>query len=287
MSVSPEIRKKIDSIAFQERYKVTGVSALAGGDINQVFLLKTSRGDQVLKLNSAAKFPGMFEAEKQGLEILRNSNTFVIPEVLAVGEHRGAAYLLLEHIPQGSRRPGFWVSFAENLANLHRCTSGEFGFSHSNYIGSLPQANGSASSASEFYISQRLEPQLRRAEDAGFSLGNFEVPLKIIAEEIPSEAPALVHGDLWNGNYITTSLGEACLIDPSVAYAPREMDLAMMRLFSGFPKEVFQHYNYIFPLPPYHEDRVDLWQLYYLLVHLNIFGSSYLPSAKRILKKYS
>ena len=108
-----------------------------------------------------------------------------------------------------------------------------------------------------------------------------------ISEEIPDEAPSLIHGDLWNGNYMVSNKGEPTLIDPAVAYAPREMDIAMMHLFGGFPQDVYSIYNEQFPLVENWKDRISLWQLYYLLVHLNLFGSSYLSQVKGIIKRYS
>src|SRR5690625_7628347 len=96
----------------------------------------------------------------------------------------------------------------------------------------------------------------------------------MISGEIPEEPSALVRGDLWNGNYMVSSNGSPVLIDPAVAFASREMDLAMMQLFGGFPAEVFEVYNENFPLEYDCQKRTNLWQLYYLLVHLNLFGRS-------------
>lgn len=241
----------------------------------------------VIKINEANKFPGMFEAEKIGLETLKNSKTIDVPKVFSYGNFQDTAYLLLEYKSEGKQHPKFWKYFAEDLAALHKTTNKYFGFSSSNYIGSLPQYNEKSTSADQFYINQRLKPQLKMALDNGFSFENLEVVFKNISEEIPDEKPSLIHGDLWNGNYLVNQEGKPCLIDPAVCFAPREMDLAMMQLFGGFPEKVFVQYAEIFPLQPGFKKRVHLWQLYYLLVHLNIFGSGYLPSAQNILKTYS
>lgn len=178
------------------------------------------------------------------------------------------------------------MNFAQNLAALHRNPYSYFGFSRSNYIGSLPQTNTKSDNASAFYISQRLVPQFELAEENGFSFQNMAVIFKNIETVIPHEPASLIHGDLWNGNYLVHQSGAPCLIDPAVCYAPREMDLAMMRLFGGFPEVVFSVYNDIFPLQKGFEQRVELWQLYYILVHLNIFGQGYYPEVRRILKNY-
>lgn len=229
----------------------------------------------------------MFIAESTGLEALKATATIDLPDVYSTGRNGNHAYLLLEYKAPGDKHPQFWELFADHLAALHLTSSPEFGFISSNYIGSLPQHNNREGSASEFYITQRLEPQLRMASQRGFSFDNLDQALKNISESIPEEPPALIHGDLWSGNYLVNEQGQPCLIDPAVSYGPREMDLAMMKLFGGFPDLVFLRYSKVFPLHPGFEQRISLWQLYYLLVHLNIFGNSYLGSVKRILKQYS
>ena len=108
----------------------------------------------------------------------------------------------------------------------------------------------------------------------------------MISEEIPNEPPSLIHGDLWNGNYLVSEAGKPVLIDPAAAFAPREMDIAMMHLFGGFSTTLFQAYQEIHPMEKNWEDRISLWQLYYMLVHLNLFGSGYLKQVEAILAKY-
>ncbi|WP_029035069.1 fructosamine kinase family protein [Salinimicrobium terrae] len=286
MSV-PNDQQVIHAMANSHGFEVQKINSLAGGSINQVYLLNTSEGERVVKINSAGKFPGMFAAEKQGLETLKQANAFDIPAVLGLGEVEDKAYLLLEHKKEEAQKEHFWKIFGEQLSQLHKKSTDEFGFPESNYIGSLPQYNELRKSAADFYISQRLEPQVKMASERGFSLGDLSGFYRNISEEIPQEAPALLHGDLWSGNYITNEEGLPRLIDPAVCYGPREMDMAMMKLFGGFPSEVFQVYDEHFPLQQGWEERIPLWQLYYLLVHLNIFGSSYLPQVKNIIGRFS
>ncbi len=280
--------KLLDQIAEQNNFGIKTYSRLTGGDINDVFLLTSKEGEKsVVKLNDAQKYPGMFEAEKAGLEQLARPGVIDIPEVLGVGKIKDTAYLLLEYKASVPKAPDFSEKFGIQLASLHKITSDEFGFPEDNYIGSLPQYNKSSKSAADFYISQRLEPQLKIAKDRGYSLQLSEDFFINISEIIPKEPPALIHGDLWNGNYLVNEKGMPCFIDPATAYAPREMDLAMMKLFGGFEEEVFTTYQDQFPLAPSLEERVPLWQLYYLLVHLNLFGKGYLSSVSNIIKKYS
>ena len=280
-------KEVIEQLAKKENFEVFSFSSLAGGSINQVYLLESSEGKRVVKINDLHKFPGMFVAEKEGLEALYKSHTFDVPEVLGLGEVGSSAYLLLEFKKERSQKGHFWSSFATQLAELHKNSRDSFGFDRDNYIGSLPQQNNSRKTASDFYIFERIEPQFTMASKRGFSFKNLEQFYRNISEEIPQDPPALIHGDLWSGNFIMNEEGLPCLIDPAVSYAPREMDLAMMKLFGGFPTQVFTEYEEIFPLKKGFNDRIPIWQLYYLLVHLNIFGSSYLPSVERIVNRFS
>lgn len=228
----------------------------------------------------------MFEAEAKGLQQLRESDSFRIPKVIHFDSIDFDSYLLMEYISEGRPTSHFWELFAQQLATLHQITQAQFGLDHDNYIGSLPQYNMTCDSASEFYITQRMEPQFRMASDNGFSFKRLDQFYKTIADEIPEEPPSLIHGDLWAGNYMTSEEDKPVLIDPAVAFAPREMDLGMMQLFGGFPANLFDAYNSHYPLQPDWKKRTDIWQLYYLLVHLNIFGSGYLSRVKTIVSKY-
>lgn len=277
----------IQEIADKNNLNLIESKQLSGGDINQVFKLKCSEGDVVVKINDALKYPEMFSAEAKGLKLLKTSDSFKIPEIIDNGRIENVSYLLLEYISSGRSNSNFWEVFGENLASLHKTTQKEFGLTHDNYIGSLPQKNNSCVLASEFYISQRLEPQFKIASENGFQFKNLHIFFKNISNAIPKESPSLIHGDLWSGNYIISENGEAVLIDPAVAFAPREMDLAMMMLFGGFPNEVFDVYNSIFKIESGWRERISLWQLYYLLVHLNLFGMGYLGKVKSIVSKYS
>jgi len=281
------MRSAIQNINFQNGLEVLEARPLSGGDINEVFLLKTSSEAYVLKLNKSDLFPGMFEKEAKGLQLLEASHSFIIPKVIETGTSGSYAYLLLEYIAPRSKHSDFWPTFGRQLASLHGTTQDTFGLDHSNYIGSLVQHNGDHNEAGSFYISERLEPQLKLAIQRGFSFANLDLSLKHISEAIPKESPALIHGDLWNGNYLVSSMGTPVLIDPAVAYAPREMDLAMMLLFGGFPSEVISEYNNEFRLNEDWENRVPLWQLYYLLVHLNLFGAGYLSQVQNVLRSYT
>lgn len=260
---------------------------LTGGDINEVFFLETNKQKLVIKINAADSYSNMFHAEEQGLAMLSSSNTFKIPNVKILGQYKNRAFLLLEYIESGLKKPDFSEQFGRTLAALHQQTTTNFGLDIDNYIGSLPQYNCKRETASTFYIEQRLLPQLELAEKNGFAFQKKDEFLKNIEDIIPNEPPSLIHGDLWNGNFLVTNTGAPCLIDPAVCYASREMDIAMMHLFGGFSSIIFESYNEAFKLSNGWMDRLALWQLYYLLVHLNIFGSSYYNQVTTIITKFS
>ncbi len=229
----------------------------------------------------------MFSKEANGLDLLASAKALKTPNVLSFGTIENNSYLLLEYINSGKKLVDFWGNFAIGLAKQHQKTQKTFGLEEDNYIGSLPQYNNSDSSfLVNFYIENRLEPQFQLAAKNGFSF-KTDAFYKNLSSIIPEEEPALIHGDLWNGNFMISAKGNPCLIDPAVSFAPRELDIAMMHLFGGFSEELFSTYHEIFPLQKNWKDRIDLFQLYYLLVHLNLFGSTYYNSVNSIVKKHS
>ncbi|SDG89386.1 fructosamine kinase family protein [Psychroflexus sediminis] len=273
---------------LEERFSFTikSAQALRGGDINSVFHLKAKTNDVIVKVNKASVFPKMFQKESNGLTALRATEAIDVPEVLGYADYNSQTYLVMEYKPSGQINQEFWELFGQQLADLHRKTKEAFGFMEDNYIGSLPQYNRSAATASEFYREKRLKPQFQMAKDRGYEFENIEILYQKLDQIIPNEPPALIHGDLWSGNFLVNSNNKPCLIDPAVAYAPREMDLAMMKLFGGFDDLMYTTYQESFPFEKDWEDRMGLWQLYYILVHVNIFGGSYYKRAKDLIGYY-
>ena len=205
MSVSN--RKEIlKQISDENGIQLKNISALTGGDINEVFLLESNSEKFVVKLNDHRRFPGMFEAEKLGLEKLSAPSVIDVPKPIKTGQLDSQSYLLLDYKDSAAKKDNFWEVFGEQMAELHQQTRESFGLEKDNYIGSLPQYNDPKDSAAEFYIEMRLQPQIQMAEEKGFDLNVSEKFYKNCEEIIPSEKPALVHGDLWNGNYLVNSL---------------------------------------------------------------------------------
>lgn len=268
--------------------EILSVTPLAGGDINQARLLETGVGRFFLKINTASVAASMFEAEAAGLALLATANALRTPAVVGFGGTPAGGFLLLEHIETGHRPPDFWEEFGTSLAQLHRSTASVFGLGHDNFIGSLPQSNCQHNNWPDFYIHERLLPQLNilkqrnLMQTADFQL--FERLFKLLPELCPNEPPALTHGDLWSGNFLCTTNGQPVLIDPATSYAHREMDLAMSRLFGGFERPFYRSYEESYPLAPGFEQRLPVYQLYYLLVHVNLFGGGYVGQVRATLR---
>ncbi|HEX3775926.1 MAG TPA: fructosamine kinase family protein [Polyangiaceae bacterium] len=272
--------------------RVTRSARVSGGDINEAFELALSDGASVfLKTNDRAP-PEMFAAEARGLGFLAEARALRIPNVLGFsGASERPSFLLLEFIRAAEPRKHFDEELGRGLAALHRASAPSFGFEASNFIGRLPQSNRAHETWAEFYRAERLEPQLALALKSGqaeVSLArDFERLFQLLPELVgESEPPARLHGDLWGGNLHTDEHGAPCLIDPAVYGGHREVDLAMMQLFGGFSTRVFSAYAEAFPPAPGQRERVPLYQLYPLLVHLNLFGAGYVASVKRALGAY-
>lgn len=270
--------------------QVLSSNSVSGGSINQAKKLKTNCGDFFVKLNSANRFPGMFEAETKGLNLLRSANELFIPQVIAFGEENEEQYLLMEYIEAKRTISNFWEDFGQSLARLHKHSNSYFGLDHDNYIGSLPQANDQKESWADFFIEMRLKPQIKMARNMGLlsqsHVSHFDGLFKELPSLFPNEPPALLHGDLWSGNYMISPEGKACIMDPAVYYGHREMDLGMSQLFGGFQQDFYTHYNEEYPLENGWTKRLDICNLYPLLVHVNLFGRGYVSQVESVIKKY-
>lgn len=264
------------------------IQLLTGGDINQVYHCTFDKQDLVVKLNSANKFPNMFEKEKKGLELLAKS-TFKIPKPIAFGTLENFDYLVLEYIQPGSSIN--WEIFGEKLAELHRKTSTNFGLNYNNYIGSVQQINNCENTWEEFYSNFRLLPLTAKAIDLQLILKNDVSKIEKLClklnELIPSTKPSLIHGDLWSGNLICDIKNNPVLIDPAVYYGHPEMDWSMLSLFGNYPTIAMEKYNEINPIEKDFEKRKEIHQLYPLLVHLVLFGKLYYNSIMKIVNKFS
>jgi fructosamine-3-kinase len=259
---------------------------VAGGCISPCARIARTDGDVAfLKWTDDAKTPDhFFRAEAEGLERLGAAGAVRVPSVLAVGDR----WLLLEWLEPGAATDAVWERLGGELAALHRVRAEAFGAAEDNFIGSLPQANGWSASWPEFWRERRLLPCYREAYEAGHfgprDRARFDALLDRMEQaldDVASEGPSLLHGDLWNGNVHPLRDGGAALIDPSCYYGHRDVDLAMAELFGGFGRRFFDAYDDAWPRAEgYRDVRRPIYQLYYLLVHVVLFGAAYVAGSR-------
>ena len=279
--------KELLTKTLGEVVEIRQIKSVGGGSINQTVHIQTNDKPYFLKFNSSSRYPNMFEVEKKGLNLLKEANELFVPEVIGAGEGGEYAFLLLDYVDSGIQQKNYWEDFGSSLAQLHKHSAPKFGLDHDNYIGSLDQSNKQQDSWSEFFISERLEPQIRVAELPSDVMRMFSTLFGKLEKIFPKETPSLLHGDLWSGNYMTSPKGAPTLIDPAVYYGHREMDIGMSKLFGGFATEFYSAYNSTWPLERGWENRVDICNLYPLMVHVNLFGGSYLSQVNSILNKFT
>jgi fructosamine-3-kinase len=287
-SLPQPLKKTLEELLMQ---RITGFSPATGGCINHGGQLTTTSSSYFLKWNNAQRYPDMFVLEARGLNILADARCITIPAVHHVGEADGMQFIVMEFIHPAPRKKNYFELLGQRLAALHNHSQSQFGLDHHNYIGSLPQQNTPADSWVEFFVKQRLRPQLEmalqsyrlHADDAK----KFDTLFLRLNELLPEDKPSLLHGDLWSGNLMVDDHGEPCLIDPAVYYGHREAEIAFTQLFGGFDEAFYQAYQEAFPLLPGFASRVDIYNLYPLLVHVNLFGGGYSQSVRSILKRLS
>jgi protein-ribulosamine 3-kinase len=261
------------------------VAAVSGGCISPSYRVVLDGGEAVfVKTLPPNGPPGLLAAEAFSLARMRQAGAVRVPAILA----QGAGWLALEWLEPTSARPGDWHELGRAVALLHRHTAEAPGWPDDNFIGSLPQSNGEAGGWADFWVQRRLQPQLELAVARlpPATQRGFEELLRELPERLgpaAAEPASLLHGDLWSGNVHMTVAGPA-LIDPSCSYGHREVDHAMSRLFGGFSGEFYAGYADEWPLLPDTGARVAIYQLYYLLVHVNLFGGSYIASTERTLR---
>jgi protein-ribulosamine 3-kinase len=269
---------------------VLSAQNVSGGSINQAVKITSGKGNFFLKWNSSAP-EDFFTKEAEGLTLLKSTNSvFRVPEVIVTAkpDNDRPGFLLMEYIEEG--RSGNSFQFGAELANLHQTTAPQFGLETNNYIGSLPQSNRRHDEWQGFFSEERIKPQLKMAIDSKklekSLLAHWDRLASKLDELLPPTKPSLIHGDLWGGNYLFDSTGKATLIDPAVYYGHPEMDLAFSKMFGGFSGDFYEGYESVAPLEPGFSERVPIYNLYPLLVHVNLFGGHYTSQAAQLLKKY-
>lgn len=261
--------------------KIVSSKSVSGGCINDAQTITTSDDRKYfLKLNyHSAK--DMFYKEANGLRELKRAKAIRVPDVVLVDTN----FILLEHINIGRKSKTFDEDFGRSFAKMHQFTSEHFGFYEDNYIGSTPQRNipepDEKNNWIKFYFNKRILFQYKLLEKNGYADSSIKRRISLLEDKIETilqgseNIPSLLHGDLWSGNYLVDENGNACLIDPAVYYGNREADLAMTKLFGGFSSTFYKSYNEFFPLPEGYDYRENIYKLYHIMNHLNLFGGGY------------
>ncbi len=286
-------KKLAETIAAEIGIELVDTTPVGGGSISQSVRGRLDDGRAVLvKWNNSA-LPGLFKTERIGLELLRTTATLRVPAVLAQREagRDNPAFIVLEWLGQGASTSGVAEALGRGLAALHRVTAASYGLDHDNYIGANRQPNRQSEDWISFFGEQRLGFQMELARRNGYLTPTrarwLEKLLVRLGDWLPRQPPAsLLHGDLWGGNWLTTGSGEPALIDPAVYYGHHEAELAFTELFGGFPAPFYRAYQEAWPLEAGYEERKEIYNLYHLLNHLNMFGEGYGGQVDSILRRF-
>jgi fructosamine-3-kinase len=274
--------------ATQRPFTLSKSTPVGGGSINEAYRLEGTDGARYfLKLNDAQHLP-MFIAEAEGLDAIAATNTIRVPRPISHGTSGRQSYLVLEHLELSSR--GDARLLGEQLAALHRCTAAQFGFTHDNFIGTTPQPNGWRNEWIDFWREHRLGFQLRLAEQNGYGSQLQRLGEKLM-DALPTffnsytPQPSLLHGDLWSGNHAFLSNGTPTIFDPATYYGDHECDLAITELFGGYSADFYTAYRAAYPLDVGYTKRRELYNLYHILNHANLFGGGYARQAEQMMER--
>lgn len=273
--------------------RIASFDSIAGGCINSAFRVELADGHQLFLKVSSDSREGLFDSETVGLKLLGDAGAMRVPDVIGSGTTSSQQFLILEWIDSGTRSSDFSETMGRQLALLHRTSHNQFGLDHDNVLGSTLQPNSWSNDWGSFWAQHRLGFQLDLAQKNRIgSRQLFELGDKLVSRlgdrfTFPNEPPALIHGDLWSGNYLCDSLGMPVLIDPAVYFASREAEFGMTTLFGGFDDRFYDAYKEAWPLPDGSLERIEIYRLYHLLNHLNLFGESYLPGCLEIIRRYT
>jgi protein-ribulosamine 3-kinase len=298
VDIPSDIRTVVEALwsdQARRSVRIGRASAVAGGSISPSARIESAAGDVAfLKWSREPAGSAMFEEEARSLRILASTDTVRVPDVLGLGGGGdGVAWIMLEWLPPGRPSRATWRILGMTLARLHHVRAEDFGWDSDNFIGVLPQANGRMADWPTFWRERRLRPQLDRAIQAGH-LGDdvaarFGALFEALDERLAvgvEEGPSMLHGDLWSGNVHVGRGGAAAVLDPACYHGHREVDLAMTELFGGFDPAFYQAYEEAWPLDDgYRRGRRSIYQLYYLLAHVNLFGGGYVGSTLAALER--
>lgn len=280
---------------------VESIALTSGGDINDAFRAETADGPVFVKSSATAQ-AGMFSDEAAGLEWLGEPGGVSVPKVIGVCDEDDAPRLLaLERIESGRLDAAGEETLGRGLAKIHAAGAPEFGATpvlgggYANEpmrFNQLSLPNETRDTWAEFYAENRLLPLARLSHERGVFSSDDVALIERVAARLPeiagpAEPVARTHGDLWSGNILADVGGAAYLIDPVAHGGHREVDLALLTVFGGPGQRCFDAYDEVFPRADGHEDREQLWQLAMILLHVLLFGGSYVWQARAIASRYA
>lgn len=275
------------SSRLSKKVNILEQEPLAGGCINQVYKIVTDKGIFCVKYNPNPP-SDFFVCEEEGLKALGQTQLLKVPKVIVSAKKQ---YLVLEYLFPSTPSSAIWYELGQNLGLLHKnYTSTSFGYERDNYIGSVPQINTPVCSDwPTFFITRRIEPLLRLTTGIWESqhFARFEKLFSKLENYFPPTLPSLLHGDLWSGNVYFTLSNEAYLLDPAVYYGHPEAEIAFTHLFGGFDKNFYAGYYNVAAQETGFLQRIALYNLYPLLVHLYLFGGGYFVEVVNILKRFT
>lgn len=276
------------SQTLNKPFQIQNKKSIGGGSINSAYQISGNDGQlYFIKLNTAS-LEFMFQVEFDSLNELLQIDTIQIPRPVCFGTADSKSYLVLEYITMNPSGDQQQLGYA--LAQMHKITASQYGWYQNNIIGSTPQSNNMQSNWLTFWREERLLPQFKMLYEKGYK--NQLQPLSdkllnnlgsLLANHKPPAS--LLHGDLWSGNYAFDDQGRPVIFDPALYYGDREADLAMTELFGGFSQDFYQAYNEAWPLDNDYNQRKTLYNLYHILNHANLFGTSYLNQAISMMQR--
>lgn len=290
-SIQSFIQQKLKEL-FPSNTNEISFGSVGGGCINETYRISFGNQQFFCKINSATKFPQLFRKEANGLKLIAQQKVIKVPAVIDCFETNGQQILLLEWINEGERTENFWKNFGEQLAALHQISNKHFGLNEDNYMGSVPQSNQQAHNWIDFFIQQRLQPLINKCLFQNLLTSKHQIQFESLYTQLPSifgkeQKPSLLHGDLWSGNFMCNQNEEPVLIDTAVYFGHPSIDLAMTTLFGGFRPGFYEAYSYHSSFPSNYNEQWEVCNLYPLLIHLLLFGRSYLSQIERTLHNYN
>lgn len=272
--------------ATGEPFSIDHTETVTGGDINLAFKVSGVNKSYFVKINDKP-FLDAFEAEAYSLKQLSSIQTIYVPQVIALGVTLDKSFLVLEWLTLKPMENNNWYALGEQLAKLHKISNhGQFGWQSDNYIGTTIQVNRWQSNWREFFAEQRIGMQLQLLKEKSIYLGDIDHLVKVCHDLLLHHqvSPSLVHGDLWQGN-IGCVKNKPVIFDPACYYGDREVDVAMTELFGQLPKEFYQGYQEIYPVPEKYSIRKHVYNFYHILNHANLFGGVYVDQSQAYVSR--